>query len=149
MQLNADMNAVYRCWWPSQPFLFAWLKHQLLLLFSTKHLVDFLLFPPPELCLCSMQRRGRHSGWKRASPSTTLLASGCWVNRGLVILILLPLSPKWCTVHTMLLDKVWWHKNLSLLFRGSDHYPNGLYIVVMGKILMASMSIALDYFKSD
>lgn len=58
-------------------------------------------------------------------------------------------SPKWCTVHTMLLDKGWWHRTLSLLFWGSDHYPNGLCIVVMEKILMASMSIALDYFKSD
>lgn len=42
-------------------------------------------------------------------------------------------SPKWCTVHAVLLDKAWWHRNLSLLFWGGGHYPNGLLHCGNGK----------------
>lgn len=67
-----------------------------------------------------------------------LIASGCHVIRdcgGVVSLILLQNSTKQCTVHTRPLVKVWWQRNLSLLFWSCGHYPNGLYIVVMGKNL--------------
>lgn len=140
MQLSVSTCAVYGWWWPPYPFLFAWLWNP----------SWFFSFPQSTywiFCSClhlnfssapCREEEGLAAG-KGPVLSATLLDSGCQVNRGcsgLVSLILLQFRAqkhvqctKKCTVHMRLLVKVWWHGNLSLLFWGGGHYPNGLHIV--------------------